>query len=96
MENKGKKTKIKKWSYATSLSYKDKNGTERSMLSQLYQIGVYVILDGDSNKQFSVTPSKMVKVQRQIQKDKEITELKIGLVITVMEENGFYKQLKNE
>jgi hypothetical protein len=87
----------KKWTYSRSLTYKDTEGNVHTALSQLYSIGVYVIIDDNPRLQYSVTPAQMVKIEKSIKKDFEkglITDLVLGVPITVIrDENGFYVEV---
>lgn len=87
--------KIKKWKYHLTHSFKDAEG-EHFALTSLYQIGVYMIVDNDPSLQFNMKPVNMVSIEKQLLKaldKKEISDLKFGREITVIEENGFYKEL---
>lgn len=89
--------KAKKWTYHTSHSFILKEtGQKVSMMSQLYQIGIYIILNGDSNLQANVTPTNMVSQEKKLKKDLQngkITDLVFGSQITVTtDKDGFYVQ----
>jgi hypothetical protein len=96
METKVKKSK--KWKYYTSLSFtfntKEHGGIKQSYMTQLYQIGVYIIWNGNSSEQGSMTPNQMVTLTKRIKKSEEsgeITDLVLGREITVTEDDkGFF------
>jgi hypothetical protein len=89
--------KTKKWKYHVTHSFKDK-GKETKGITQLYQIGVYMIVDNNPRLQFNITPNQMVSMERRLKKafkEGEITDLEFGREITVIEnEEGFYEELK--
>jgi hypothetical protein len=88
--------KIKKWNYHVSHSYKIK-GRECVGLTQLYQIGVYLIVNNNPKLQFNITPNQMVSMEKRMRKSfekGEITDLEFGREITVIEnESGLYEEL---
>jgi hypothetical protein len=87
----------KNWTYSRSLTFKDAEGTEFNMISQLYKIGVYVIINNDPGMQYNLTPSQMVKTEKQFKKSFEagdITDLVLGRLITVTKDKeGFYIEI---
>ncbi len=88
-----------KVSYSTYYSFKDKDGQKHSMTSQLYQVGVYLILNNNSSLQASSTPQKMKKVQDKLRKDEvagRITELVLGPEITVSDDSGLWKEVVSQ
>ncbi len=88
---------MKKWKYHTSHRYKN-DGVEVYALTQLYQIGIYMIVNGDPRLQFNMTPNQMMTLERKLRKNKDITDLEFGIEITVItdEDSGLYKELKEE
>lgn len=87
-----------KVTYNTYHSFKDKDGKKRTMTSQLYQVGIYVIFDNDSTLQGSLTPQKIRKFQNKLRKDEKaglISELCFGPEITVSDDSGFWKEIVN-
>lgn len=85
---------MKKWKYHTSHNYK-RDGQEVSAITQLYQVGVYMIINSDPALQFNMTPNQMVSLERKLKKSKDITDLEFGREITVIDD-GLYKELKEE
>jgi len=89
----------KKWTYHRSHSFINSKGKTTSMITQLYQIGVYAIIDGNPALQFSFTPSDIVRIEKQLKKDlsnNEISSLEFGLPITVTKnEDGLFEEVKN-
>lgn len=56
--------KNKTYKYHTSHSYKDvATGLTSQLITQLYQIGVYGIINNNPSLQFSTSPSKLVKTE---------------------------------
>lgn len=90
--------KTKKWKYHITHSFKGSDGKKYSGLTQLYQIGVYMIADNNPRLQFNITPNQMVSMERRLEKSfekGEISDLEFGREITVIEnEEGFYEELK--
>lgn len=84
----------KKWTYHTSHSYTDVETKQKiSAQTQLYQIGVYLIVNGNPAMQANTTPTRMVELEKKLNKKFEsgkITDLEYGREITVVEEDGFY------
>jgi len=94
------KTKVKKWKYNTSCSFtyntKEHGGIKQSFMTQLYQIGVYIIWNGNSAEQGSMSPDQMVTLMKRIKKlevSGEITDLVLGREITVTDETGFFVEV---
>ena len=99
METKVKKAK--KWKYYTSLSFvvptKEHGDVKESLMTQLYQIGVYGIWNGNSSEQGSYTPNQLVTLVKKLNKAAaagEIKDLVFGREITVTEdEKGFFVEV---
>lgn len=94
------KIKYKKYKYHTSHKYTIiETGQKITCMTQLYQIGVYLCVEGFSDRiQANTTPSSMVKSEKSLKKDLEqgkIKDLEFGTEITVIEEDGFWKQINN-
>lgn len=86
----------KKWNYHTAYYFKDKEDNKHNILTQLYEIGVYIIQDSNPSMQGNMTPNQMVSLERKLkkaEKNKEISELTFGMPITVSEIDGFFKQV---
>lgn len=87
----------KKWKYHKSHSFETKDGSKISMITQLYQVGVYAIVNNDPAAQFNLTPNQLVTAERNLKKQEkegEIKNLQFGIPITVTEdESGFYKEV---
>ncbi len=63
------------------------------MITQLYQIGVYAIVNNNPKYQFSFNPKDIVKLEKRLQKDYDngkIKDLIFGVPITVTTEDGLY------
>jgi len=97
METKVKKSK--KWKYHTSHRFILIDGEKEhkfSFQTQLYQIGVYGIVNGDSGSQGGYTPNKLVRMEKSLLKDLEsgrIKDLEFGREITVSDETGFFVEV---
>lgn len=85
------------YKYHVTAKWKEKERTH-SHVTQLYSIGVYCIVDNDPAMQFSLTPSKMVSLEKKLRKGVEkgeISDLEFGREITVKEIDGFWKEINN-
>ena len=89
---------MKKWNYHTAYYFEDKKGNKHNLLTQLYQIGVYIIQDGNASMQGNMTPNQMVSLEKGLKKEEKegkISNLTFGMPITVIkDEQGFYKKLE--
>lgn len=85
--------KDKLYKYYTSATFINKDGSESSYITQLYEyIGVYIIWNSDPKLQGSRTPAQMQSLCKHIAKDTNIKDLVWGLEITVKDTNeGFIK-----
>lgn len=84
--------------YHKSHTYIDNNNVEHTFTTQLYQIGVYGILDGNPALQGSFAPNQIVRIEKSLIKLKDKGDIKdftLGLPITVTNENGFWEEVKN-
>lgn len=97
MSNLTSKTRSKEFTYHTSYHYEDENG-KHSFLTQLYQVGVYGIIDGRPELQGSYKPKDIVKIEKKLKKLEEegkIKNLDFGRKITVTtDERGLWKEIK--
>ena len=98
MEPKKKKQKV--WTYSPSHSFNAIDGDNVipcSMMSQLYKIGVYVILNNDPGMQLSSDPAGMVKAEKAFKKQEaegKIKDLVFSPAINVIkDDDGFFIQL---
>lgn len=85
-----------KYTYHTSHSYIE-NDISISAITQLYEIGVYMIVNGDPALQFNLTPNKIVRFEKKLikaEKEGKIKDLKFGRAITVTDESGFWEEVK--
>ena len=84
----------KKWKYHKSHSFVVVEGNHKvSMISQLYQVGVYAIVNSDPALQSNNSPNMMVTRERKLKKAESegiIKDLEFGMPITVIEENSMY------
>lgn len=90
--------KRKTWSYHVAFSYVSKDGKKVSVVTQLYEIGVYGIINGDAGQQFTCTPKHMKVLERNLSKFEargEIKELTWGRLITVCKnKEGMYEEIE--
>lgn len=83
-----------KVTYHQSHSYKDKEGVKHQLITQLYKVGIYAIMDNNPAMQFNLTPKELVKIEGKLRKDEEqglISELQFGAEITVTDQNGVWE-----
>jgi hypothetical protein len=89
--------KKKTWTYPRYVNIKDSSGkTVMSVVTQLYQIGVYICAENGGRDQFGLKPSVVVKYMKGFDQSnlKEGYTSEIGHTITVTEdEDGFYKEV---
>lgn len=94
-------SKTKKWKYHKQHSYHHIKDNEKvTVLTQLYKVGVYGIIDGNPALQFTCKPSDIVKIEKKLikaQEKGEIKDLEFNIPITVIvDEDGLYKEYKDE
>ena len=91
-------TKLKTFTYHKSHSFVDvESGQKITFATQLYQIGVYGIMNNNSSIQGNYEPKDIVKAEKnfvKLQKQGIIKDLVFGTPITVAEVNGFWEEVK--
>lgn len=86
--------KKKTWTYYRSGKMLLKDGTATSFATQLYQIGVYLIIDNNSALQGGTHPKNMERLVKDWEKKKEEgATILWGSSITVTEEDGFFEEV---
>ena len=92
--------KLKTFTYHKSLSFVDVETNEKySFATQLYQIGVYGIMNNNSASQGSYEPSQLIKAENKFKKYQEaglIKDLTFGTPITVAKVDGFWTEVQPE
>jgi len=87
---------MKTWKYHKSIEWKDE-GNEYKILTQLYDIGVYLIFyENDKYQQSSLTPKEVESGEKELMKtlkERGITP-EFGELIEVQLIDGFYKKVK--
>ena len=91
----------KKYKYHISHSYYHKESNEKiHFLTQLYQIGIYGIVNNDPALQGSFSPNKIVQIEKHVKKELEegnISDLEFGREIIVRKDkDGFWEEVKEE
>lgn len=84
------------WTYHMTHSYK-LNGIQMNFVSQLYQVGVYCILNNDPSRQSCMIPKNIVEAEKLLRKAEEegtITDLVFGTEITVSDDTGLFTEVK--
>ena len=97
-DTKKKQKSAKKWKYHTSFRYiLTEDGSEQSLATQLYKVGVYGIANNDPKLQVSYTPGQMVRIKKKLIdafNKNIISDLEFGRPITVTtDDNGFYIEI---
>jgi hypothetical protein len=85
-----------KWTYHTSHSYTTEKGEKVSFVTQLYQVGVYGIINNDPSTQGCFTPAHIVSVEKALRKCEragKITDLVFGTEIIVSDGSGLYEEV---
>ena len=61
---------MKTYSYYASWSYTDiKEKVDVSVLTQLYKVGVYGIINNEPNSQFTTTPAILQRLHKKLKKN---------------------------
>ena len=85
--------KPKTYKYNTGATFKI-DGVKFDFATQLYQLGIYGIWNGNSGMQGNYSPNQMQKLFKKIKKDfadGKITDLLLGRDISITtDEKGFY------
>ena len=87
-----KKEKI--YSYPVSMFIEFNDNTTFQYVTQLYQLGVYIIMNKNPQLQFESTPQRMEKFVNQMLKDDKIKSVDKGRIINVQEVDGFFKEVE--
>jgi hypothetical protein len=90
--------KLKTFTYHKSHSFVDvETGQKITFATQLYQIGVYGIMNNNSSMQGNYEPKDIVKAEKNFVKLQEqgiIKDLVFGTPITVAQIDGFWKEVE--
>lgn len=84
--------------YHKSHTFKDLDGVKHTFVTQLYQVGVYGILDNNPALQGSFEPSAIVSMEKKmlrLEKDGIILDFSVGMPIKVTNESGFWEEVLN-
>lgn len=87
-------SKSKKHKYHKHHKYTGPDG-EVTMKTQLYETGVYAIVNDDPLMQFNLTPAQIAGIEKKLRKlesEGEIENLEFSDEITVEEVDGFWKE----
>ena len=91
-----KKKKVKLYKYHISNEFIDAKGKKNDLMTQLYKVGVYAIINNSPSLQFSTDPESMVKAEKKLNADMKsgkITDLKFGRAISVYKDkDGFWTE----
>lgn len=86
-----------KVTYHKSHSFIDNEGGKHQFITQLYQVGVYGILDNNPAAQGNFTPQQIKRMEKKLKEAEEkgeIQEFELGVPITVTDESGFWEQVQ--
>lgn len=86
-----------KVTYHKSHKFVTNEGVEHTFITQLYQIGVYGILDNDPTMQGNFSPTQIKKMEANLQKQLDAGEIKsfeLGIPITVTDKSGLWEKIK--
>ena len=90
--------KLKTFTYHKSHSFVDvQTGQKITFATQLYQIGVYGILNNNSSMQGNYEPKDIVKAEKnfiKLQEQNIIKDLVFGSPITVAQIDGLWKEVE--
>ncbi len=87
---------MKKYTYHVTHNFTTEKNEKVSFVSQLYQVGVYAIINSNAALQFNLLPSDIVKTEKKLTKDfnsGKITDLRFGREITVSDSSGFWEEV---
>lgn len=87
-----KKQKI--YSYPRTMYIEFNDNSTFQYVTQLYQIGVYIIMNNDSQLQFNFTPKDMEKFVKNMLKDDKIKSVDKGRIVNVQEVDGLFKEVE--
>lgn len=86
------------YSYYVSYSYFDiKLNKNISILTQLYLIGIYIIINNNPSEQYNLNPKDLVKIDKDINNNEKknlIKDLIKGRKINVIETDNGYEEIK--
>ena len=91
--------KNKTWTYHKSHIAIINNDIKIKFGTQLYDIGVYAIINDDTDAQMSLTPKEMVKFEKQLKEqldNHQIDSIEWGSEITVEETDAGYVEVKTD
>jgi hypothetical protein len=86
---------IKEWSYPVSATWTNNKDQKEHYATNLYQTGVYLIINDKPKLQFNLTPQDMQDTYEAMLEDEEaghLSDIKWGRKIVVIKEKGFYKE----
>lgn len=87
---------MKTYTYHKSHSFIDKEGVTINFASQLYKLGIYVIVN---STQLTLEPKDIIKIEQNLEKEQKagnITNLVFSFPITVTEGDSGWKEYKEE
>ena len=92
------KTKKKVYEYPITIQITYADGAIDNIITQLYQMGVYVIINNDPEMQFITSPEEIIYLEQKLKGNLESGEIKnivFGRLIKVREDdNGLYQEVK--
>ena len=88
-----------KVTYHKSHTFITNDDKEHTFVTQLYQTGIYGIVNNDPGRQGNFTPQAIVKLEKNLEKavkDKKIKSFELGIPITVTDKSGFWEEVIEE
>ena len=82
------------YSYPRTMFIEYSDSSTFQYVTKLYQIGVYIIMNNDSQLQFNFTPKNMEKFVNKMLKDDKIKSVDKGRIVNVQEVDGFFKEVE--
>lgn len=85
----------KKYKYFSYLEWADKDGKKHNIMTQLYKVGLYCIIDGQASQQISTDPRRFSRQQKKHIKELESQGLSYttGREITASDVSGFWEEV---
>ena len=85
-----------KYTYHKAHKYTTLDNDEVRFISQLYQLGIYAIINDDSSLQFNLGIKDVVRMEKKLNKsfkEGKIKDLEFYSPITVTDEGGLLKEI---
>ena len=90
---------MSKITYHRSVKFTPVDGPEQHLVTQLYKVGVYGIVNNDPAQQGNFTPGQLKAMEKKLLKahDKgDVKSIELTLPITVTDKSGFWEEVTDE